>query len=400
MFMLAMLFFTGGMQMQIVAQGWLVYHISGSGLALGIVTSMWSVSAIVFSPIGGVVADRMERRRLLILTWGAAAAIFAVLTILIMADLIQVWHLALGAFLHGALFSFNIPARFAFLAQLVGNSHLMSATALISVIFNFTGAISPLIGGGLIDLLGPSAAYLIVALLYLLTAGVTILLPPSETRNTASRPGVLPELIAGIRYILKDFSLRWLWVLGLVTVVLGQPYFILLPGFAAATLGLPAFGLGLLFSTVAVGALVGNLMVASLQGTTRLWQCMLLLGAASGVSLMWLALTQSLYPALAALFILGVSGLPFFTLNQTEVQLRTAPEMRGRVLSLFTLTWAAMPLGAIPVSSAADKVGFSIPILFCGGAILAIMVVAAWLCRSMLGLTPQHRKPSNLSAGA
>lgn len=385
LFIGANLFFTAAVQTQLVAQGWLVFHLTGSSLALGVVTSLVSLSLLVCSPLAGVVADRFDRRRMTILTWGGTAAVFAVVAVLIFTDHIRLWHLGAAALLNGVLLAFSIPARFAFLTQLVGEAELLGAMALGGVIFYFSGIVFPLVGGALIDLVGIDVAYLLIALFYLLAAGVmglipSYLIPPGEGRGR-----VLGDLAAGIRFIVGHPALPWLLFLALAAVVLGQSYGVLLPQFAADTLGVPALGLGLLFSLIGLGALMGNLLVAGLA-SRRLGRWMLLLGAMAGAALVGLALTRTLYPALGALFLLGLVGLPFFTLAEALVQLLTPPAMRGRVAGLYMLSWAAMPVGSLPLAALADAVGVAVPLACAGGAMLAIMVLVAWRRPALLRL--------------
>ncbi len=386
LFIGANLFFTAAVQTQVVAQGWLVFHLTGSSLALGVVTSMLSLSLLVCSPLAGVVADRFDRRRMTMLTWGGAAAVFVVVAVLIFTDHIRLWHLGAAALLNGVFLAFSIPARFAFLTQLVGEAELLGAMALGGVIFYFSGIVFPLVGGALIDLVGIDVAYLLIALFYLLAVGVIGLIPSYPMPPGEGRRRILGDLAAGIRFIAGHRALPWLLFLALAAVVLGQSYSVLLPQFAATTLGLPALGLGLLFSLIGLGALMGNLLVAGLDSRRRLGRWLLLLGATAGAALVGLALTRTLYPALGALFLLGLVGLPFFTLAEALVQLLSPPALRGRVSGLYMLSWAAMPLGSLPLAALADAVGVAVPLACAGGALLAIMVLVAWRRPALLRL--------------
>lgn len=386
-FLLAIFFFTAAMQIQVVAQGWLVFHITGANLALGIVTSLWSITLIVISPLAGVLADRMDRRGLVMFTWGGAGVIFSVLTLLIFTDRIQIWHLAVASMLQGVLFSFNIPARFALISQMVGDARLMNAMALFSLSFSLSGVVFPLISGTIIDLLGAEGAYLATSLLHFMAAAFVSFVPPQGLPAAKTQNSILKDMVGGISFIRGDPRLLGLLALALAAVVLGQPYAVLLPDFAATTLQFPASGLGLLIAMISLGSLVGNLVVASMSTTEKPGRWMLILGGVSGVALVGLALSRSIYPGLAALFFLGLTGSPFFTINQTLVQHLTPPEVRGRVMSLYMLTWGAMPLGIIAVSALADATGLWLPILLCGGAMLVTMILIAWLSPALLHLS-------------
>ncbi|MBI4329308.1 MAG: MFS transporter [Chloroflexi bacterium] len=385
--MAAIFGFTAAMQMQMVAQGWLVFHLTGSNLALGTVTFVWSISMALFSPLAGALADRVSRRRLLIMTWGAAAGIFATISFLILTEQIQLWHLIAAALLNGVLFAFNIPARFALLSQLVTDAQLMPAMALLSIAFNFSGIVFPLVAGGIIDMFGPAGAYAVTATLYMLAAAVLGFLPVAKVLPSAGRSSIAGDLVAGFRFVYKDATLRWLLLLALVAVVLGQVYGVMLPGYAAETLGVPAAGLGLLLSVFGLGALASNVLLANLGPTARLGKWMFILGVASGLALVLLAFTRSLYPALAVLFLLGLTGPPFMTVNQTLVQLRASPQFRGRVQSIYMLTFAAMPLGAIPLAAMGDKWGTAVPFILAGASTACLIALIAWLRRPLVNLS-------------
>lgn len=385
-FMVMTLVFTAAVQMEVVALGWLVYDITRSNLALGVVSAMWNITLFIFSPLAGAIADRVDRRRLVMATWGVVAINYAVLTLLILTGAIEIWHLVVASLLNGMLFAFNIPARVALISQLVGDTRLMGAMALISVAFNLTGILVPLAGGAIVDLVGAGGAYLAMTVLYVIVIVLVGYLPLPQMPVRSGRDSVLGDLVAGLRFVRRERMVGWLLFLAVVVVVLGQSYLVLLPGFAADTLKVPASGLGLLFSMVALGALAGNLLVAQRGGRPGLGRWMFLLGATTGLGLIGLALARSLYPALAVLFLLGVTGPPFTTINQTLIQLLAAPELRGRVQSLYMLTWASMPLGTMPLAALADRIGAKLPLLFAGAATILLMALVAAFQRRLLRL--------------
>ncbi len=384
-FLWAMFCFTAAMQIANVAQGWLVFEITGSSVALGVVTSLWSVVMLVASPFGGVIADRMDRKMLIAVTWGASAAIFGLLAFLIFTDNIQVWHMALAAALHGLVFSVNIPARFVLISQMVSDLGLTRALALVALVFNLNGVLFALLGGGIIDLVGADGAYAAVALLYGLSAGVITLVPAAKGVDGAKRNwNVLAELATGVRAIRASRTIMVLTGLALAAVVLGQTYQVLLPKFAAETLGVPASGLGLLMAMMALGSFVGNGVVANFRPGAPLGRWMFVLGIMSGVSLIALGLVRGMYFALGALFLTGLAGGPFFTINQTLVQRLSPVEVRGRVLSLWMLTWGAMPLGIMGFSALGDQIGLWFPMVLGGASLVLVMVAVLFAYPALL----------------
>lgn len=339
-----------------------------------------------FSPLGGTVADRLSRKWLVMVTWGGVAAVFAAIGILILTQQVQLWHLVAASLVNGALFSFNIPARFALISQIVEDRQLMGAMALFSSTFNLSGVVFPLIAGAVVDGIGAGAAYFLISAAYLFAVAVIAWLSPPRALPARKYGNVLREFLAGVRFVSTDAVVRWLVLLALVAVVLGQAYAVLLPGFAAGTLGVSAQGLGFLFTAFGLGALVGNVLLGNLCSGAPLGGWMVILGIASGFALILLAMVRSLYPAMAVLFLLGLTGPPFSTINQTLVQLRAPPEFRGRVQSIYMLTFAAQPLGAMPLAALGDRVGLTVSFLVAGASTLFIFVLVAWWCKWLLQL--------------
>ncbi len=400
-FMLSMAFFTAAMQIQVVAQGWLIFDITGSSLALGIVISMWSVAIVVVAPFGGVVADRVDKRLLIMLTWAASGVIFGFIWLLIVADQIEVWHLALAALLNGILFSFNIPARFALISQLVSDSRLMNALALVSLVFNIAGVVFPLVGGALVDSVGVGSVYLCITVLYLVTAGTASLIPSLQKAAGGARQGFMQEFVAGIRLVRHDAALLSLMFMALAAIVFGQSYFVLLPELAADRFGVPASGLGLLMAMLGLGGVVGNLVIANLRPNVELGRWMVVLGCASALGIPLLAVAPNLGTGAAVLLFLGVTGMPFLTINQTMIQRLTPPEARGRVLSLYMLTWGMMPIGIVGTSALADAAGVTVPLVGSGVALLASILLVVRFCPMLLHVPqPMATPPLVVESGS
>ncbi|MFH1141536.1 MAG: MFS transporter, partial [Chloroflexota bacterium] len=159
--------------------------------------------------------------------------------------------------------------------------------------------------------------------------------------------------------------------------------------FAAETLQVPASGLGLLMAMMALGSFVGNGVVANLRPGAPLGRWMFVLGIMSGVSLIALGLTRGMYLALGALFLTGLAGGPFFTINQTLVQRLSPVEIRGRVLSLWMLTWGAMPLGIMGASALGDQIGFWFPMVLGGASLVLVMVVVLFTYPALLRVSEE-----------
>ncbi|MEA3407636.1 MAG: MFS transporter, partial [Chloroflexota bacterium] len=240
-----------------VARSWLVYSLTGSALALGWVDAAWGAATFLLSLLGGAASDRIDRRKLL--TWGQAggALIPLVIAFLVFGDVIRVWHLALANFFMGMVFSFVIPARRAFLGDMMSTEVLMNAMALSTVAMSITRITSSAGGGKLVDATGPAPAYLLVAGCIGLTAWVYSKLPSTaEEERERSQNSIRDDLVDGANYILDRPLLTGILVLELGRVLLYRPYMVALPLFAGDVFDVGATGLGLLQGASSVGGMV------------------------------------------------------------------------------------------------------------------------------------------------
>jgi MFS family permease len=347
---------TGTFQMGTVVQGWLVYHLTGSAFALGWVASGWSVATLLLSPYGGVVADRLDKRGLML--WNRTGMLLNSLAIalLVSLDLIRVWHLAASSFLTGIFIAFLMPAQQAMITELVPERALMNAISLDSLGMGLMGIVAASSAGLLIDSVGAEGVYYLMAGMYAIAVYTLSRLPKSAARTT-EHGSLWIDIAEGIRYLRGESLLLLLIGLGLVRVFFVMPYVTLLPAFARENWGLDASGLGLLQSAGAAGALVASLIacyLGDIRGKGRL-----LLGASLGLGLC-LALYVTM-PWLPAVFLfLGVAGALgnlYLVLSNTLILSYTDEAYRGRVLSVAMMEWGLSPLGTIPAGAAADRVG-------------------------------------------
>ena len=381
------LFSFGAIMMQMVARGWLVVELTDSTFLLSLVWSMWGFSVLIFSPLGGVVADRMDKRNLLILTQAGVGAITAVIAVLIHLDLIEFWHLLAGSFLSGVIFSFMMPARQAFIADLVGDRELMNAIALSTSAMNLMRVAAPAIGGVLVELIDVSGVYWIIVSLYIFVlASLLMIKPRGAVLATDRREGMFQELVGGFRHVWERRALVSLLVFAFLSVFLGWNYVAFMPAIAADVLKTGPSGFGVLMAASGVGALIGSLGVASL-GDYR-WKGALMTGAliAFAFALIAFAFVSDYQIAIGLIGVVGLTSFAFMTVNNTLIQILAAPHMRGRIVSLLMMTWGFQSFGVLPFGFLADQVsiGFAIGL---GGALLLLGTLAVLVfSRTMLKL--------------
>jgi len=373
-----------GMQMQQVARGLLAYQLTGSYTAVGVVMMAWGIPQLLFSLVGGAVADRVNKRNLIIAVQAGTGLLCLATAVVIAVDLITIPILFMTGLVQGTFIAFNWPARQALLAELVPQSDLANAVALNNMAMNATRIVGPAIAGGVIALWGVEAAYFTQAFLYLFVLFFLIQLPPSTSHvaGAASRGSIPQEMAAGVRYIMGSPSLRLLMLLAFVPTMLGMPYMALLPGFAVDELGQGAGAYGFMFTVTGVGAIIGSLAIAAMSSSPWKWLLQAVTGVGWGLSLVLLAVgaVQLGYAgALAALLVLGLFSTTYQTLNNTLLMTESRPEYYGRVMSVYMVSWSLFPFMAAPMGVVADHIGAVTTFAILGVAIIAFVALVVLL---------------------
>ncbi|MGE5235862.1 MAG: MFS transporter [Acidobacteriota bacterium] len=346
-----------GTWMQTMAQSWLVYRLTNSPLALGLLAIARFGPALVGSPIAGVVTDRVSRRNLVLLTQSLSLVQSAVLAGLTLTGRIQVWQVLVLAGVQGIVDTLDMPARQTLQVDLVGIEDLQSAVSLNSSAFNLARMVGPALAGVLVSLYGEGVCFAVNAFSYLtvLVALVAIRLPAGG-RVTSGRLG--RELREGFRYAWHAPGVRSVLVAVAVTSGLGLSYGTLLPVLARDVLHGGARGYGLLLAGAGLGAIAGALGAASRrsQGGTSL---ILALGqGALGLGLVGLATTRSLTLATVCMVVVGFAVAAQLTTTNGFLQTTAPPHLRGRVVSLYIWLFTGIsPLGGMLAGWAADRVG-------------------------------------------
>ena len=373
-----------GTWMQIVAQSLLVLQIThGSALALGLVSLAQSLSFFLFALVGGGVADRVDKRRFLLITQSLSMGLAFLLGILTLTGVIQVWMIVLLAFCSGTVLSFDQPTRSSLVPMLVPRKDLMNAISLQSTVFNGAAVLGPALAGITIGVLG-SAGHL-VGLTGTLTGyagnfflngisflGVLFVLyfihVPQEAleQGTEKRGPMLAAIRAALGAVKRDSALPWVLSGYGALLFFGPSNTLILPIFATQILHLNPFQLGLLFSAAGFGTLTGALIVASLGDFQRKGWLLLISFLLWTSALLIFAFSHFLWLSLLALLLFGIAQNGVGATVITLAQLRVAPQMRGRVMSLNTLLiMGVRPLGDFPASGLIALVGGPLTVLIC-----------------------------------
>jgi len=372
-----------GTWMQIVALSLLVLDLThGSAMALGSVSLTQALTFLVFAAIGGSVADHFDRRRLLLVTQAIMIALAVLLGILTLTGLIRFWMILLVAFASSAVLSFDQPARNALITSLVPKEHLMNAVSLQSAIFNGASILGPALAGLSLSSIGYSGNFFLNAASFLAVLAALLLLRTTKAQVIRKPPGGLLESAReALRYVRRDALLPTVVPAYAALLFFGPSAALALPIFAKQILHVGPTQLGMLFSAIGAGTVVGALVLASLAETINhgrlVFVCILLWTLALAV----FGWSTSLRVAIPALFVLGaaqnVAGATAITLLQTRVP----PEMRGRAMSLNTLLiMCVRPLGDFPAGAVINLLGFR-PTVSLGAALVGGVSVILFVVR-------------------
>jgi MFS family permease len=384
------LYFTGmvaffaGMNMMIVLRGFLVYDLTGSKIALSMVMLGVALPMLVIAPIGGVVADRVDRRSLMIWAQIAVFALNLINTVLILADLIEFWHLMVLSFGSGVAFSFNMPARQAAIPNLVPRELLMNAMSLGSSAMNATRIVAPAVGGVLIGPIGIGGAFAVMTALYGLAIVFTFGLPSMKVLDRDAKVTFFGDFAAGFGFIRRNSLVLGLLLVSTVPVIFMMPYMTLLPVFTEDVWDVGPVGYGALQAIGGVGGLIGGLIVANMDRHPRKGRIMFWAAMITGVFLVGFALSPWFALALPMMLVVGLGSMIFQTVNNTVVTSIIPDNVRGRVMSVVMMSFGLMPLGAVPASIAAEYVGVEIVVAV--GGVMMMTTVAAFFA-----LYPQFR---------
>ncbi|HET6471398.1 MAG TPA: MFS transporter [Pseudomonadales bacterium] len=367
----------GATQLVALAQGWLVFRLTGRALDLGLLGAATALPNILMSLFGGVVADRFDKRKIILVTSVANAALLFLLAALDASGAVRVWHVMTIAAASSVIAGIEWPTRQALFPHLIERPGLLSAVALNSVLWQSTRMIMPALGGVLIALTSTGFLFALSGVGFLVMFGVMLAIPlalPGAVTGTA-----IEQIRQGISFIAARELFRWLILLSYSGMFFVSSYMQLMPAFAQH-LDAGETGYGFLLSATGVGSVVGTFAIGAMQRTRSLgW---VLLGGAmlSGVALYGFALAVQLgwYPmALAMAFASSVCASIFMISSMTVMQLEVPDTLRGRVMGIHSITYSLMPLGGLLLGAIANASTVVVAVVFGASAYLTILIAVA-----------------------
>jgi MFS family permease len=369
-----------GTWMQSVAQGWLVLTLTNSPFFVGLVAGLGSLGVLAFTLYAGVVADRRDKRRLVVLTQSLSMVLAFALAALVWTHVVTVWHVLALATMLGIVNAFDIPTRQAFMVELVGKEDLMSAIALNSSMFNAARIVGPAIAGALIGAVGVATCFALNGVSYVaVIAGlVAMRLPRFEPRPATGSVWLgLREVVAFLR---SDRRVETLVVLTAVLSVFGFPFLVMMPVFARDVLHVGAAGYGALTAAVGGGGMLGALVIAvNSRRIVRRGRLMAFGGVAFGLLVLSFAWSRSFVLSLVLLALAGCAMIVNNALTNTMLQTSVPDHLRGRVMGFYSFVFVGLaPLGAFQAGALAERFGAPWAV-GTGGLICALAVAgAAW----------------------
>lgn len=381
-----------GTWMQNVGQAWLVLELTHSAFKLGVVSALQFLPMLFLSFFTGPFIDYFDKRRIIIWTQAALMTLAFVLSVLVWTGAVQYWHVVVLATLLGIVNTIDMPARQAFIIDLVGKEDLMNAIALNSSIFNAARAVGPALAGLLITVAGTAVCFFVNGVSFLaVLAGLLCMNITCAACREKPAYNVLRDIREAIGYIRATPVVLTTILLVSVVSIFGTNFNVLVPVFAKMELHRDAAAFGLLLSSFGAGALIGSVLLAILsQGGPK--QGILLSGGMGlSLSLMLIGLQRSYALTALLLAMAGLSMVTFFGMANTTVQLNTEDRLRGRVMSLYTLAFGGLtPFGSLFAGSVAHWIKapltFALGGLICGAVFLIVIVMRR-------NITPQ--KPSH-----
>src|ERR1700733_7544008 len=372
------LFFSGqlisliGTWMQSVAQSWLVYRLTGSALLLGAAGFASQVPVFLFAPLGGITADRFNRRQIVIATQVASMVLAFILAALTLFHRVQVWHVFVLASLLGIVNAFDIPGRQSFLVDMVGKEDLMNAIALNSSMFNGARVIGPAIAGVLVARLGEGWCFFANGASYIAVIAGLMLMKVDAPARVSVKASPWEHMLEGFQFVNRTAPIRALMLLLGVVSVTAMPYVVLMPIFAdkilhnggqefAALIGshdLGAVRLGILMGAAGVGALLGALTLAVRSGVKGLGKWVTVCCAGFGVNLMLFAFSKSFWLSVFLLLPVGYFIMLQMASSNTLIQVMVPDELRGRTMAVYSMMFMGMaPIGALLGGALSDRLG-------------------------------------------
>jgi MFS family permease len=387
--------------MSSVVQSVVAFDLTGTNEAVGAVSLGMGLATLLIAPFGGVLADRLSKRLLLLVGQATIGFTFAMVGVLIVTGHITILLLAISTFIMGAVFSFIAPARQAWIGEILPLENLANGIALQQVAMTATRIFGPFIAGGLIAIgfVGTGGTYLVMSGMFILVLATLYQVPAAPKRATARDSSIGGDLLLGLGHLLDRPQLLVLASSFIGIVIAGFSYQVVLPGYLDHSLGRDPADIALMFGVGAVAGLTATIGLASISDSRHAFGIMLFGGLVMAIGLVFMAAAPGIILALGAMLLVGAGSSSFQLLNNSLIMQESDPEFHGRVMSLVMLAWGFNGLVAFPYGFLADRVGER-ETLFLMGMLVFAVTVASTVARAAASRRAAPARPALVEAVA
>lgn len=372
------LFFSGqvisltGTWMDTVAEAWLVYRLTNSALLLGVAAFASQIPVFLLAPLGGVLADRYDRRKILLWTQALSGIQAMILAILTLTHVVTIWHVIILATGLGIVNAIDMPTRQAFVVDMVSRDDLMNAIALNSSMFNGARVVGPAVAGIVVAAVGEGWCFFANAVSYLAVIAGLWMMKTKRRQRHSQMPSAASQIKEGFRFVMGERPVRALLALLGVVSLFGMSYSVLMPVFAGQVLRGGAQSLGLLMGSAGVGALCGAVSLALKREVKGLGRWVMLGASGFGAALLLFGQSRVLWISCLVLLAAGYAMMVQMSSSNTLIQSMVPDRLRGRVMALYSATFMGMaPLGALLAGTLAQQIGAPLTVTFGGLACIA-----------------------------
>ena len=372
------------MNMQIIARGWLVFELTDSPMNLAWVTMSFMLPTVLFSLYGGVLADRMRKKRVIIWAQALNCVATLIMTVIIFAERVTFWDFIWFGFFNGTVLALSMPARQAFVPELIPDRLLFAAMGLNTTGWNLARIIGPAFAGLLIALIaggdktstfGVGVVYVVIAVLYFISAVTMLMIDQSGKVKQEGKASALSDMKEGLAYVVRHPPVFGLIVLSIIPFLFGMPLNTLLPAFNEEIMGGGPDDLGFLVSAMGAGAILGSLMMATMGDLRKKAMWLIIsciawgaLTSAIGMSVMpWIVFTL--------IAVIGWMSSWNMSLNRGMLQKQVDDQMRGRIMSIDMMSHGLMPLGVFPISWIAEQYDVGTALVVSGAAFVVLTLI-------------------------
>lgn len=377
--------------MQQIAVSWMVYRLTNSVFLLGVVSFAMQIPTFVFSPFAGVLTDRWDRYRILLVTQSLSMLQAFLLAIFVLSHTVTIWHIIVISLFLGCVNALDLPTRQSFLMAMIENKEdLGNAIALNSAMFNASRLVGPAVAGILISMVGEGWCILLNAVSYLAVITALMSMKLSVVRPEKKNTNIVQELKEGFMYAYGFTPIRAILLLLALTSIMGVPFSVLLPPFARDILYGGSHTLGFLMSAAGAGALVGAVFLASRRSVLGLGKILVLSSGLFGLSLIGFSFSRVIWMSLAFMFSTGMGLMVLIAAGNTLLQTIVDDDKRGRIMSFFGVAViGVVPFGSLVTGSLAGMIGVPYTLLIGGGfCIVGSLCFARFLPRLRAAIRP------------